>query len=348
MAVRVWGDVGWRRFQACLVLTAALAAGTHGVALATCGDGVRQSDEDCDVGAANGTDGCCSATCRSVDKDGDGLCDARDPCDRDRVPLLPVRPSRLQISRLGNGAEGDERYLASATITVAASPPIDPTTRGLRLVVSEYTYAHRGVLLDAAVPGGPAWNRTTDGTAWSYRDRTGGAGGVTRADVRMLTADPPTVAVFLQGRGAVTDLVQSVFDWPFLSVTLALDAEADTGQCGDSVLTESRCRFRRTGRLTCEPPPPIRSCVGVPDPLACETRNCASAQEHFFAEWLAYLSGDCAALPGFVSPSPDMIFTTAGSPYDFTVSASDETTGHYCIWTSNPAVGHGKLFCTDY
>jgi hypothetical protein len=345
MVVRVRGGVVRRRFQACLVLTAVLTAGTHGGAFATCGDGVRQSGEDCDVGAANGTDGCCSATCRSVDKDGDGLCDGHDPCDRDRVDLLPVRPSRLHISRLGNGAEGDERYLVSATMTVAASPPIDPTTRGLRLVVSEYTWSHRGVLLDAVVPGGAAWRRTTDGTAWFYRNRASGAGGVTRADVRMVTADPPTVSVLLQGWGAVTDLLQTVFDSPFLFVTLALDAGADTGQCGDSVLTESRCRFRRAGRLTCEPLPPIRSCAGVPDAVACDTRNCASAQEHYFeANGFFYYSGPCTGLPGFV-PSPDVEANTVGTSTDFSIAAWDAATGHLCNWWSNRVEGYPNPEC---
>jgi cysteine-rich repeat protein len=45
-----------------------------------CGDGIVDPGERCDDGAANGTDGCCDASCMPVDTDGDGICDAQDDC----------------------------------------------------------------------------------------------------------------------------------------------------------------------------------------------------------------------------------------------------------------------------
>jgi hypothetical protein len=348
MVIGIRGGGVWRWLGTYLALALVLTGGMRGVALATCGDGVRDWDEDeeCDAGAANGTDNCCSATCRVVDDDQDGLCDAHDPCDG--AFLLPVRSARLQISRLGNGTAGDERYRVSARMTVAAMPPIDPTTRGLRLVVGEYALSEREVFLDAVVPGGPGWRRTTDGAAWLYRNRASGEGGVTRADVRLVTASPPTYDVLVQGQSAVTDLIQPFIDWPFLIVTLAMDAGTGAGQCGDSALPESRCRLRHGGRLTCEPPPPIRSCVGALDPLACDTRNCASAEERYFDDnGLSYYSGDCLGLPGFVPSSPEASFAGSGSTTDYTVTGSFATTGRSCTWTSNPAFGHPHLICAD-
>jgi hypothetical protein len=164
--------------------------------------------------------------------------------------------------------------------------------------------------------------------------------------VRLVTADPPTLAVLVQGRGAVKELPMP--SWPYFVVTLALDAGVSpAGQCGDSALTGTRCRFRLGGRLVCEPPPPIRSCVGAPDPLVCDVRNCASAQEHFFdGNGYAYYSGDCLGLPGFVPSSPDLVFSTVGNSTDFVVVGSDAM-GRSCTWTSNPAFGDGFLQCAD-
>jgi hypothetical protein len=38
-----------------------------GIARAACGDGIVDSDEQCDHGTANGHDACCSTTCEAVD-----------------------------------------------------------------------------------------------------------------------------------------------------------------------------------------------------------------------------------------------------------------------------------------
>jgi cysteine-rich repeat protein len=63
----------------------ACTAGTCGGTPFTCGDGAIQDvlGEACDDGPGNGTDGCCSATCRLVDTDGDGICDRDDRCPKD-------------------------------------------------------------------------------------------------------------------------------------------------------------------------------------------------------------------------------------------------------------------------
>ena len=52
--------------------------GTRGVS-STCGDGVVQSGEACDLGGANGGT-CCTVACTLVDPDGDGVCTQDDNC----------------------------------------------------------------------------------------------------------------------------------------------------------------------------------------------------------------------------------------------------------------------------
>jgi hypothetical protein len=279
-------------------------------------------------------------TCGLIDGDWDALCDAQDPCSD--LVVVPVEVSRLRVTRLGS-VLGDERFRFSGRVTVAASPAIDPATNGLRLVVSDHNL--REVILDLSVPGDLGWTRTIDGATWRYRRPPGSSGTVTRADVRLLTTEPPTLAVVVQGRGAASDVVPYV---PYALVALAIDADAAMpGQCGESILTASRCRFAVGGRLSCGPVPSIRPCAGDPDALiACDARNCASVQERYFVANSSYYSGDCDALPDFVA-SPDVSSWTAGSATDFAVVALHLPTGRICNWESAPLPRTPNLTCYD-
>jgi hypothetical protein len=168
---------------------------------------------------------------------------------------------------------------------------------------------------------------------------------VTRADVRVVTADPPTFAFLIQGRGALT---KEDLGWPDPRVALALHADAAVdGQCGEVWLPQSRCRAGVGGRLSCGPLRPTRPCAGDPHALTgCDARNCASAQEQFFAEHDTYFTGECGGLPGFVA-SPEVECITVGSPYDYTVLTTHVPTGYFCILTSNPAAGLPDLICGE-
>jgi hypothetical protein len=49
-----------------------------------CGNGIKESGEQCDDGLGNGTDGCCTLSCTLVsDTDGDGVCNQDDNCPND-------------------------------------------------------------------------------------------------------------------------------------------------------------------------------------------------------------------------------------------------------------------------
>jgi len=97
----------------------AIVLGTAAGVLATCGDGVLDPDEQCDHGAANGQDDCCSVVCELIDMDYDGTCDALDPCENGQGTR--ITESTLVITRLSTGAADDELHLVG-TMTVPNVP----------------------------------------------------------------------------------------------------------------------------------------------------------------------------------------------------------------------------------
>jgi CSLREA domain-containing protein len=67
-----------------------------------CGNGFPDPGEQCDDGAGNGTDGCCSATCGVVDLDGDGICNRDDPVDA-RITVTKAKVRRSTFAPKPNG-----------------------------------------------------------------------------------------------------------------------------------------------------------------------------------------------------------------------------------------------------
>ncbi|MFN8543670.1 MAG: hypothetical protein U0807_05625 [Candidatus Binatia bacterium] len=103
-------------------------------ALVVCGDGDVDLGETCDDGPANGTDGCCSATCHLIDADFDGVCDGHDDCPAvyDPAQTDPCHPAgSLRLSqariRLRNGhvhlrGTMDARTVAAGIAAVTVQP----------------------------------------------------------------------------------------------------------------------------------------------------------------------------------------------------------------------------------
>lgn len=131
--------------------------GVRGVAVAVCGDGIVDSDayEQCDDGAANGLDACCSTTCQIVDVDGDGQCDARDACHNGTG--IRIKDAVLKIGGLATPAS-DDMIRFAGTLTVPIAPAIDPASSGIRLTMFAPFGDPRGsAVVDLTVPGGPLW-----------------------------------------------------------------------------------------------------------------------------------------------------------------------------------------------
>src|SRR5207244_11672555 len=91
----------------------------------------------------------CPATAdgKQGDSDGDGIGDACDPCSN-IVPVFAVK-AKMRFSRLT--VPGQEKMRFKGTITVPVSPSIDPSTKGVRVLID---CTDGSSLLDAIVPGG--------------------------------------------------------------------------------------------------------------------------------------------------------------------------------------------------
>ena len=202
-----------------------------------CGDGVVQAGcgEACDDGAGNGVDGCCSATCALVDGDGDGLCDTVDPC----TGGVALTDTLLKIGRQTT-PPGDDTIAWKGRLTLPPpfDPPLDPSTRGVRIVLAHGT----STALDVAIPGGslggsPAvgW-RNLAGVRWLYVDkRLAPLGGITKVQVKQRPSIPGLLEFRVKGKRASLPPVPGN---PPLAAILILDPPtATTGQCGEKLLT---------------------------------------------------------------------------------------------------------------
>jgi hypothetical protein len=175
-----------RFFVAALVLGSLFVV--TGIARAVCGDGIVDSDEQCDDGAANGHDACGSPTCELVDGDYDGQCDASDACNNGLG--IRIKDATLRIGGLAT-APGDDSISFAGTLTVPVAWAIDPASSGIRLTMFAPFGDPRGsAVVDLTVPGGPLWRPSRAGSSWRYRDRAGDAGGITRVVIKLL---PPLV-----------------------------------------------------------------------------------------------------------------------------------------------------------
>lgn len=197
-----------------------------------------------------------SAAAQCPDADGDSLCDANDPCTN-TAGITVVDPFvRLRkVSPPGALTSRATRIKFVGRLEVPASPPVDPSSAGLRLVISDGTV----VTIDVVLPPGAydtvtgrGWTTDSTGTVYYYRDPHGAFAGIMRAWVRALTPSGDGLAslkVVLFGQDGTYPLPQSdatatvVFDPPVSS----------SGQCGDGAPSE--CRFRNQGdKLLCRAP----------------------------------------------------------------------------------------------
>jgi uncharacterized delta-60 repeat protein len=194
------------------------------VSPAVCGNGVEESPEQCDDGEANGTDGCCTTSCRRIDQDGDGICDRDDAC------TLPARIAapRLALSH-GTGANADELRF-TGTVRLAARPAYDPLLHGLRLRIREATatvvdVTLPGVARQASSPRG--WRKRGATTTWV--DRTANPiDGIAKV---VLHRRPGSRRVRFVVRGRNGSYPASTLP---LTALIVLDpTRASTGQCGE-------------------------------------------------------------------------------------------------------------------
>src|SRR5262245_5318569 len=210
----------------------------------TCGDGLRDPEEDCDGGP-------CPPSCCLADADGDGWCDAVDPCT---VPLAVDRV-RLVARRARGGRLLGGKLRVSGTVAFADSPdpPPDPAAQGLRVIV--------GDTLDVTIPAGTydpttrsgwiAESRSATSRQWTYRDGTGLASdGVSRVVLREAAGDGTrTLRLELRaGAGRWNDVTAAS---PGTATLVFAPDRAPRRQCGVVTFADlpdtASCRIRRSG-----------------------------------------------------------------------------------------------------
>jgi hypothetical protein len=228
-------------------------------ALAPSGTVCRPPAGPCDTAeTCNGTSGTCPADTGVVDGDGDGICDPQDDCptvadpaqadtDGDGIgdacdPCTTVGPptglkTKLTMAKLASPG-GDDRVKFKGTFTVPTDPPIDPVTKGVRLLVTDGTGA---VAVDATAPGGGLWTGGALRPVWIYRDRTGANDGLTKVVLKQRT--PGEIRFTVQGKLGTYGTPLP----PTVTATLVIDTPiATTGQCGEVTYTDGgaqSCKF---------------------------------------------------------------------------------------------------------
>jgi cysteine-rich repeat protein len=242
--------------------------------LERCGNGVVEPGEQCDDAAGNGSDGCCSAACRIVDADGDGVCDRSDVCpadadndsDGDGFCVGPTfNPPAVggddPCSRKGGGAwvkpkvlfsgltgaAGTQKVLLKGAFAIPfGGSAIDPQTFGVHLRVRD---AAGHLVLDEHVPGGAfssaqATGWKTNGasaTKWTYLDKAHDPplrNGIDKVVIGTKPAVPGLVTVQINGKNGAYALAPG--EEP-VTIELALDdtatpsgATPGTDHCGEA------------------------------------------------------------------------------------------------------------------
>jgi hypothetical protein len=163
-----------------------------------------------------------TAICR--DTDGDGTCNADEPCTGGVALVKP----KLQLKKL-NTPTGDDGLVFGGQMTMATSPAIDPVTKGARILVADAG----GTVANVAIPPGLAdpvtkvgWKPNKSGTAWKYSSKLG-VDGITSVSLKTTDKTPGLVTFKVVGKNGA--FATTPAELP-LRATLTLDP---AGRCGE-------------------------------------------------------------------------------------------------------------------
>ncbi|MCC6849482.1 MAG: right-handed parallel beta-helix repeat-containing protein [Deltaproteobacteria bacterium] len=192
--------------------------GAYEEQLVSCGDGTVDPGEQCGEAGLACADPCttCSGctcvppapvcgdaiVCGAEECEDDGQCGAAEVCAGCRCVNAPACASGITL-----GKASLTMRVAPASLRVQGEALIprpwvgvDPLANGMRVVV-DATSGGGGI--DVTLPGGGGWTRNRSGTQWTYKDRTGAVGGITRAVLRDRSKQlPGLVRVTVQGKPA--------------------------------------------------------------------------------------------------------------------------------------------------
>ncbi|MCC6767043.1 MAG: hypothetical protein IT293_20495 [Deltaproteobacteria bacterium] len=225
-------------------------------AVGSCGDGVSNGGESCDEAVANGTNlSCCGAICTTVaDSDGDGPCDAIDPCTNvagaRNFAVKP--PAKLIVGKINTDTTPLNDKLSLAGEFVQDGAPLfatlDPSSRGVHLLVQNSGGVTR---IDVRLPGGSyagkgtrGWGLAGSGKKWGYKDATGNpiAGIAKMAIADKAKTAPGRVAIKAQGSKGTYPVVSG--DEPLRAiVVLGGPNDGAAGRCGETAFAPGDCAF---------------------------------------------------------------------------------------------------------
>lgn len=206
-------------------------------AFAVEGEVCRLAGSECDLAEeCSGSSATCPADETSPDSDGDGLCDAVDPCEGS----VPVSRLRLRLSGFDTGA-GDDQLRFSARLVVPVDAVIDPRVTGLRVLVEDVGTP----LVDVTVPPGvyssdtrTGWATRTSGHGFVFASAAPLGGAVDRVTIARRSAGPSDV-VKVSIRGTRGTFAREAPGLP-LKVTVVLDPTSDSGLCTELAFTGPR------------------------------------------------------------------------------------------------------------
>jgi hypothetical protein len=197
------------------------------------GDGVCDSQDKCPN----------AADPDQADGDGDGIGDACDPCTN--VDHIVATKVRLKLTKLDT-APGDEGLSFKGRLDgVPTTPTIDPTTKGVRLILET---SPGGAFLDVTLPGGTGWKANKKKTSFRFKSASG-VGGIRSISLKTSPKHSGRVQFKVTGKsvGIANPTVLPV------KGTLVIDSPlAMTGQCGETGFSSTSCKRNKKGStLTC-------------------------------------------------------------------------------------------------
>ncbi len=163
-----------------------------------------------------------AAICR--DGDGDGTCDADEPCSGGAA----IAKAKLQLKKLDTPV-GDDGLSFKGEMTIPTSPALDPVTRGARVLVADANGAVAAVAIPpgAVDPGSKiGWKPNKKLTAWTYKNQAGVAG-IVKVTVKTTAKTPGLVKFAVTGKQGAFPTSPAALP---LRATFTLDPD---GQCGE-------------------------------------------------------------------------------------------------------------------
>jgi hypothetical protein len=195
------------------------------------GDGVCDADDDC-PGVADAD---------QTDTDGDGVGDACDACTG-----VGLTQATVAIGKLANQLH-DDKLGFTGVMTLPASPPLDPATTGVRVLLND------GAVLDAVIPGGD-FDETTK-TGWkvkkdtaTYRNGADGIFGIDKVVIHTPAKTPGLVKFSVHGKTGHFSI-----DAGSLPLKATFVPGPAAGQCGERTFVDPPCKPNaKKGTLRCK------------------------------------------------------------------------------------------------